>query len=65
MIHHIFNFCVESLIYISKIFGVSYEEANVWIFCVIWPLLTLSQFIAIVILIRKLKFKQNETTARK
>ena len=36
-----FNFCVYLLYDIAGILGISYEEINVWLFCVIWPLLSL------------------------
>lgn len=39
-----FNFCVKLLFDVADIIGISYEEINVWIFCVIWPILTLIMF---------------------
>lgn len=43
-INQVFYFCVQLLIDAAKIMGISYEEINVWIFCVIWPILTLVMF---------------------
>ena len=43
-INQVFDFCVQLLIDIAKFIGISYEEINVWIFCVIWPILTLVMF---------------------
>ena len=40
----VFNFCVHLLYDIAGILGISYEEINVWLFCVIWPLLSLVLF---------------------
>ena len=40
----IFNFCVLLLYDASNILGISYEEINVWLFCVIWPFLSLVLF---------------------
>ncbi|RHX90057.1 hypothetical protein [Leptospira stimsonii] len=37
----IFNGCVDLLLFGAKIFGITYNEINVYIFCVIWPLFTL------------------------
>jgi len=37
----IFNFCVELLYDVASILGITYEEINVWFFCIIWPILTL------------------------
>ncbi len=39
-----FNFCVRLLYDAGNIFGITYEEINVWLFVVIWPLLTLIMF---------------------
>ena len=40
----IFNFCVRLLYDMANILGISYEEINVWLFCVIWPFLSLLLF---------------------
>ena len=40
----IFNFCVLLLYDVANILGISYEEINVWLFCVIWPFLSLVLF---------------------
>jgi hypothetical protein len=36
-----FNDCVYILESIAYIFGITYEEINVWIFCIIWPIFTI------------------------
>lgn len=36
-----FDLCVRILIGLADVFGVSYNEINVWIFCIIWPVLTI------------------------
>jgi hypothetical protein len=40
----IFNLCVEILIWISEFLGISYQAANIWIFVIIHPLLTIIFF---------------------
>ena len=35
----IFNFCVRLLYDVASILGITYEEINVWFFCIIWPIL--------------------------
>ncbi|AOP34633.1 hypothetical protein A0128_12700 [Leptospira tipperaryensis] len=40
-IDQIFNWCVDVLIFWAKIFGITYNEINVYIFCVIWPIFNL------------------------
>lgn len=37
----IFDWCVKVLVYGAGIFGISYKEINVWVFVVIWPILTI------------------------
>ena len=39
-----FDYCVQLLIDLASILAITYEEINVWWFCVIWPLLTLLMF---------------------
>ena len=44
----VFNFCVYLLYDVAGILGISYEEINVWLFCVIWPLLSLVLFAEVI-----------------
>ena len=48
-----FDFCVKLLIDIANMMGITYEEINVWLFVVIWPLLSLVLFAEIIRLIIK------------
>jgi hypothetical protein len=52
-----YDFCVQLLIDTAKILGISYEEINVWLFCVIWPLLSLVVFAEII----RLRFQINNS----
>jgi hypothetical protein len=52
-----FDFCVKLLFDVADIIGISYEEINVWIFCVIWPILTLIMFAEILRLRLKINIK--------
>ena len=54
----IFNFCVRLLYDVGSILGISYEEINVWIFVVIWPILSLIMFGEIIRLRLKLISKK-------
>ena len=38
----VFTACVEALLTLASKLGVSYNAVNVWIFCILWPLLTLT-----------------------
>ena len=37
----IFDWCVDVLVYFAGVFGITYKEINVWVFVIIWPILTL------------------------
>ena len=43
-----FNFCVHFLYDLANILGITYEEINVWIFCVIWPIASLILFVEVI-----------------
>ena len=40
MTDQIFDWCVSVLVYWAGILGITYKEINVWIFVIIWPILT-------------------------
>ena len=44
----IFDFCVLVLLFLANLFRMTYKAVNVWIFVVIWPVLTLA-LIAVVV----------------
>jgi len=52
-----FNFCVYLLYDMADILGITYEEINVWIFCVIWPIASLILFAEVIRLRLKLTAK--------
>ena len=54
----IFNFCVRLLYDMANILGISYEEINVWLFCVIWPFLSLVLFAEVI----RLRIKNEQMT---
>lgn len=43
MMDQIFDWCVAVLIYWANLFGITYKEINVWVFVIIWPILTIAQ----------------------
>jgi hypothetical protein len=51
-IDFVFDTAVRWLYAWAEFFGASYEEVNVWLFCVAWPLLTFGMMIWIVALVR-------------
>ena len=40
-IDQLFSLCVNFLLLVGKRVRMSYNEINIWIFCIIWPILTL------------------------
>ena len=36
----VFKICVITLVDLAEVLGITYEEINVWIFVIIWPILT-------------------------
>jgi len=46
----LFDDCVRLLLQGAKLLGTSYNAINIWVFCVIWPLLTL--LLAAIVLIQ-------------
>ena len=51
----IFDLCVEFLYICAGLFGMTYKEVNVWIFCIVWPVLTVGMAVWIYRLVRENK----------
>jgi hypothetical protein len=51
----IFDWCVNVLVYWAGIFGITYKEINVWVFVIIWPILTLVLIGVIVLQQRRIR----------
>lgn len=49
----VFNWCVRLLYDWATFFGITYEEINIWVFIVIWPIITLAMAAWIVLLLRQ------------
>lgn len=49
----VFNWCVRLLYDWATFFGITYEEINIWIFIVAWPIITLAMASWIVLLLRQ------------
>ena len=54
-----FNFCVRLLYDIGGVLGITYEEINVWLFVIIWPIASLLLFAEVIRLRLKLNFLSN------
>lgn len=57
-----FSGCVRFLQWLSELCGTSYEAVNVWIFCFLWPLLTLGLLVTVVLQNRIIKRLSRQTT---
>ena len=56
----IFDWCVAVLVYFAGVFGITYKEINVWVFVILWPIVTLAMVAVIIVqqaLIRRLRKK--------
>jgi hypothetical protein len=52
-IDYIFDVSVRGLFTWAKLLGITYEEINVWLFCIGWPIATLLMLITITVLWRR------------
>ena len=48
IINFVFYGSVEALIWFARLLGITYQEINVLIFCIGWPLVTVVMAVAIV-----------------
>lgn len=55
-IDYIFKLCVVLLTDLAQFLGTSYEAINIWIFVIIWPILTLYLIFRVILL--RLKVRQ-------
>ena len=61
--NQIFKWCVEFLQFYAKVFHTTYEALNVWIFCIIEPIIFILMLVIIVnqfIKIQRLKKRLNK-----
>jgi hypothetical protein len=60
----IFDLCVRILLYLADLFGTSYKAINVWIFVIIWPIITLVLIVLIFIQYRTIQGLKSQLTER-
>jgi hypothetical protein len=51
----IFDWCVKLLVSWAGMLGITYKEINVWIFVIIWPILTIGLIGIIVVQHRRIR----------
>lgn len=50
-----FDWCVRLLYQVAQLIGITYEEINVWLFVIVFPVFFVGQSLLIVILFMRLK----------
>ena len=66
VIDGLFRLCVEFLLWLANMIGVSYNTINIWIFCILWPLVTVALIAAVIwqrMTIRRLTRAAHSTAA--
>ena len=58
----LFQICVDILRWIASETGITYEEANIWIFVIIHPLVTLWLLIRTIVLKKRLQVSKGNPT---
>lgn len=59
--NEVFDWCVRLLVQWADILGITYKEINVWIFVIIWPVVTMGM--GTVILRQRSKIRRLERAA--
>ena len=60
MVDLIFDFCVELLIQMGKVLGMTYNEVNVWLFVVLYPVVLLVSVMFNMYLLGKVRSKNDQ-----
>ena len=55
MMDQIFDWCVNVLVYWAGILDITYKEINVWVFVIIWPIVTIVMGVIIIWQERRLR----------
>jgi len=60
----LFDLCVRILIWLAHIFDVSYNEINIWIFCVVRPIFTIILIGVVIWQCRRIRELRRELTQK-
>jgi hypothetical protein len=55
MMDSIFDWCVDVLIYWAGILGITYKEINVWVFVIVWPIVTIALIVIVTLQGRRIR----------
>lgn len=61
----IFDLCVRILVFLAALFGTTYKAINVWIFVIIWPILTLILIILLFVQYRVIQRLRTELSQKR
>ena len=61
----IFDLCVRILVILADLFGTTYKAINVWIFVIIWPILTLILIILLIVQHRVIQQLRTELSQKR
>ena len=56
MMDKIFDWCVNVLVYWAGVIDITYKEINVWVFVIIWPVVTV--LLVVIIFAQQRKIQQ-------
>jgi hypothetical protein len=45
IIDSVYVYCTDFTIFLANMFGITYEDSNALIFCIVWPLFTIFLFL--------------------
>tara|TARA_Y100000817_G_scaffold233251_1_gene185605 strand:- start:166 stop:387 length:222 start_codon:yes stop_codon:yes gene_type:complete len=65
MVDVIFYVCVDILVWLANLFGISYELINIIIFIILYPLFLMFLFVLAIIQNKKLKHLKNIIKSKK
>ena len=64
IINAVFDSCVDILLWLADLLGIGYHTINVWIFCILWPIFTLTLVFVVVRQHRKIRRLKHELENR-
>ena len=65
MMDQIFDWCVNVLVYWAGILGITYKEINVWVFVLLWPIVTVIMGAIIIWQARRLRQLSGEGDSKR
>lgn len=57
----LFDSCIHALFFCAKILGITYEEINVWLFCIMWPISQVALVVTTLLWLRQKRLNKQPT----